>query len=287
MNKIREIIKGLKPNEFIRLGKFLTSPYYNQSTRMTAVYNFLQNLLPGFDAESITKESVFNYVYPERKYNELNARKLISNFTKLLEEFLAIEEYQDDKASVKHELLRAARKRMLPKTFNGGLRNLVEHQQTIICPDEKYYLTQLAIEEEILNFYSEIFVYKREQYQKISDLLDLSFVLSKLEFFYQMVQTKLKYPDVADFRLDFFKETLSYIEDNLAEISEKHPNIYVYYFSLLALLNPDNETYFFTLKAYVFKNLPVFPKLELKKVFRALYNYCINKIKKGIDRYSA
>src|SRR5438034_704455 len=85
-----QLLKTLNKNEFKEFEKFVKSPFYNEGRNYENFFQILKKNYPDFDQDSITKEKIFNQLYPGKPYNDEIIRKIISNLLKLAKQYLSI-----------------------------------------------------------------------------------------------------------------------------------------------------------------------------------------------------
>src|ERR1051325_2288829 len=139
-SKISEITSSLRPSEIKRLGEFLSSPFYNKNKTILKVYELILNDKDCVFAKD--SEEIFSLIFPGEKYNYQKFRTLISEFTGLLEKFIAVTEFEKKPFHEKSLLLTSLQERELPKSFKMVLNELDETLKNEFSRNEDYYLNR-------------------------------------------------------------------------------------------------------------------------------------------------
>jgi hypothetical protein len=86
-SKAIDIIKSLSKEEFLRLGKYLSSPFFNSNKNLTKLYKVLKGNYPDFETVKFNKEDVYKIIYGNSPYDDEKFRKLLSALYKELNKF--------------------------------------------------------------------------------------------------------------------------------------------------------------------------------------------------------
>jgi len=93
--KIIQILRTLTLEELKSFGRFVDSPYYNQSKVIVKFFKILKKYYPEFKSTDIEIEKIYKKLYPSQKYNYGTIRNVISEIGRLAEKFLSQEYYKD------------------------------------------------------------------------------------------------------------------------------------------------------------------------------------------------
>lgn len=89
-SKLAELLNALNQAEFKRFESYVFSPYFNNSTQISKLFRLLSKYYPAF---KVTKEEIFENIFPDEDYKDKKIRDLFSRMLKLLEDFFANEEF--------------------------------------------------------------------------------------------------------------------------------------------------------------------------------------------------
>ncbi|MEO6694640.1 MAG: hypothetical protein ABIO41_05490 [Ignavibacteria bacterium] len=245
--------------------------------------DYLLMVYPNITEEYISKSNLALNVYSAKKINDDKIRKLISDFHLMMEKFLAQTERDSDYVAERIHLLNSLFKRDLLKRFESNAKELYKIQSTTFPKESIFYQNQINLED--VNFRYNINKYKKEFaecLQNSSDLIDSNFMFLKLHCFREMNLNELGKGKT--FTKNFINEIKSRIEENVTEISNKHPNLYIIYLVTM-MENTMDDNYLNILLKYLDKNGRKFKKDNLIFYYNYLRNYYVQKINNGEADY--
>ncbi|MBS1551400.1 MAG: hypothetical protein JST15_04950 [Bacteroidetes bacterium] len=85
------ILKEFSIEELKRFERFLSSPYYNCSKKVTNLFKELKKFHPAFDSPNLTKEYLSSKISPSLAYKDSTIRNLLADLQGLIEKFLIVE----------------------------------------------------------------------------------------------------------------------------------------------------------------------------------------------------
>lgn len=285
-SKLTEMVKGISPAEFRKFGEFLNSPYHNKSRKIIQLYELINFNYDEFDANIITNEKIAKAIFNGEGDKDQNVRTLISSFTSLLEEFLAIEELSKNPLYGKTLLLKSLRDRNILKTFDMVSKEISEFQEKDFNRNTDYYYNEFSFKETWLNYHGEdLDLDLDKSYLEMSENADYLFIVTKLKILNTVISRKIL-SGIGIYKSYWAVENiLKYIEKNIQSIEKNHPIIYSEYKILMMVLEPAKDIHFHDLEKHVFNNIVKFNEEELEQVYYSLSNYCVNKIALGEDKF--
>lgn len=281
-----EVIRTLSNSEFAQFGIFLNSQLHNTSVRLRDYYNFLKKNHKKYITGSLTKEEIKSKflkskTLADEQKAEINYRKLISDFNKLLNDYLVYLENEKDDIAAKISLLRSYRTRGLSKRFSSLAADIAEEfADTIPLTSIDYYNRRRFYEELRLNTFSTDYHAASPVIEEESGAIDLTFIIDKLGAYQNMFS--LEYVSKKNKHgWTFFDEVSRHIELNTDEIKTSHPAVYFNYTILKLARNPSDIKMYLDLKSFLDKNLSSIPPSRLKRFTFDLINYCYLKVNEG------
>jgi hypothetical protein len=274
-NKLFSLLKTLNIEEFHWFEKYVKSSFFNHKTDVIKLIESLKKYHPTYLSKNLTEEKLYQKVYPTEKYENKQLRYLMSDTSKLLEEFLAYIEYENESAYKTSLLLRSLNKRNLDKYFIS--KQKMEGEKIVSQKDAAFYFQQ-----HILNATTHSFVRKvqnrgiDESLQNMNDNLDRYYLSTKLKYCCEILN-----------RQNILSSTyeISMLDEILLHLNKKPyehiPAISIYYNILLTLTDSENEIHFFELKKTLTQNHSSFSKNELRDMYAFAQNYCIKRINLG------
>ena len=281
-SRLFKYIYQLSLKEREEFHRFVISPYFNQHKKTILL---LEIILKGIEAPEkyLNKEKVFKKLYPKLSYNEQKLYNTMSYLLKLYHRFLAyqyVEQkpfweqlYTIEQAYLKHQFdLFKNRANQLNKALDKyPVRNSHIHYV-------KYRLNHLLGAYETGNINRSDSTY----FQSMIDHLDFYYTSEKLKRTCTLVGQMLVMNTQYDFR--FLDNLLEYVEKNWSHYKTE-PSIAAFYNILMMLREKDNEAYYHQIKAMLGDTINhLFPE-EVHELYNFAFNYCIQQIGKGDNRY--
>jgi|GEM_PF-890213 len=274
-SKIKELLKALSVVEFKRFGDFIRSPFFNKNPHLVTLYDYFSKYNENFDKLAVLNEDIFRFVFKNEKYSEIKVRILLSNFVKLIEEYLVYISGTKNVIYQKTLLVNTLHQRNLTKNFHSALKETMEYQEKQFNRDEDYYYNQIYLEVEAYNHFLERSTkINEDDFQKINDNMDYYYILTKLKLFHFMFLQLRQSNEPGRQKMWLLDEIIKYVEDNLAVISKEHYVIYMKYLILMTMLKPDEVKYFRRLKKFVIDNHNKLSQNVLANIYVELHNYC-------------
>lgn len=279
--KLVKVLKHFNTVELNRLEKFITSPYFNVNDSLIILFNLITEGLKNSTLNDLTKESLFYRMFSGEEFSGTRFRKGCSDLLKLIEEFLAVEEYRRNPLHQATYLMQSIAGRKLDPLYNSVLKStriLSSRQHEVAA---SYYYHQYEIEK---NYYtmlgSEI---KRDSgfnLEQIAENLDYFYMAEKLRYY----ASALSWRNVVteDYQMLFMDEILKHIEKtDYSQIPQISVNLAV----LNVYKEPEKEENYYHLKSEIFRNIDRFPPMEARDIFLAALNFCIKRINQADQKF--
>src|SRR5690606_19550257 len=139
--KLIQILETLSEEELKHLAGFIRCGMFNsRSQKVVELLDAIAEYYPGFEDEDFTKETLWGLVYPDKKYNDVVMRNLISDLYGLVKKFLmhlnlSRDPYESNKALC-HELFARGLPDMTLKEVEKAEKYVNENYREA---DGKYY----------------------------------------------------------------------------------------------------------------------------------------------------
>ena len=276
--KLVSLLKKLSSTELRKFHEYLFSPFFNKNQKLKQLGEIVLNDAPSFESEDLDKRKVFEKIYPNKDYNELQINNVISDLLQLLYGFLAQQHFSQQKILQKKYLLKELFQKDEPQHFERVARRYRQLEEKETERSFEYF-------SEKKEFYSQLDQYvqtkvKRqydENLQIQNDSLDISYFINKLHIACNMVSRNIVIN--ADYRCHFLDEILVFCEKN--KHLENYPALQVYFKTFQMLQGEGEESHYFDLKKLLEKHYTIFPKEELFTLYNYALNFCIKKINSG------
>lgn len=280
-SRLFQLLSRLDKRDFRQMKKFVRSPFFNQRQDLIDLLAYLEDQI--LRTKNIpSKEQVFAHLYPEESFDPQQVRLVMSLLYKLVEQYIAFEEFSADRLEFKRHLSTALRRRELIKpaqiTMKEAYKSLASHPYR----NANFYISKYYLEIEQFELYTLDKRNVKHDMQTISDAVDVSFLSNKLwqtcmAIAHQSVRK-------VDYDFGLLPAVLAFLEErpHLLEI----PAIGLYYYCYLALVHRDVEEYFHRFKALIFEHGDKFPTEEIHGLYLLAINYCIRRLNDGTESYA-
>ncbi|MDQ3194405.1 MAG: hypothetical protein M3P82_05330 [Bacteroidota bacterium] len=282
-----EQFKQLTADELYQFQKFVYSSYFTSQKNLVKLFNYLDSLYPNIPEEALTKEKISIVIYGENKVNDLKIRKLISDFSILMEKFYTHLEIESNKTGNEILLLGSLRRRGITKRFEMNCNLLYKQMEKSFSKDDVYYLNRINLDNEKIYFN---FSKSKREYNKYlqdkSDNLDYYYMFSKLHTFNEMLHSEGRRNKLNFYNRTLLSEILTLVKLNKDKIASYHPNLYIIYIVFL-MFDTLEDKYLKELQSYLEKYEKKFKKEKLSYYYHYVTQYYIQKISMGEREYNA
>ncbi len=280
-SKLISILKTFSARELNAFEKLVGSSFFNVNEDVSALFFELKRLFPEFDEKQTEKKSIYKKVFPGKRYNEQTLRYVMTDLTRLLEEFLVQKQFSENETLRKHLLMQSLNQRDLDKYFLQHMNDAYEVQKKSPYRDALFYERQAMLEEDSYSWTS-----RKDNHaidsslQSLVDNIDIHYLTKKLKYSCEIINRMnvLK----VQYNISFLDNTLEFLKQN----SFSHvPAIMVYFQVLLTLRESENEVHYRKLKTLLEEHIDKFPNAELRDIYGFIQNYCIRQINLGNNNY--
>lgn len=278
---LAEIIRSLSKKEARDIAKWLQSPAHNQRQDVVRLFDYMTKTLTNGD-ESTEKQRAWAAVFPMQPYNDAYMRQVMYFLLKAIEEYLVFVDYTSDRVQYQMALMRTYRERHLEKAYKQAYRVGREFLEDQPLRDGYYLRNQFFLKQEYGRL-SNIVPNASANLQEISDALEHWFLSEKLLLTYAMTAHRAVYK-TAVYDDGILEGALKYVDEK-GMLTE--PAIGVYYYALMALKQPEEESYFDQLEHLIHNQEARFVPLEFRTIYLAAINYCVAKINQGRQDFAA
>ncbi|MEO1514724.1 MAG: hypothetical protein AAFV95_06920 [Bacteroidota bacterium] len=273
------LLRSLNPKELRELGKFLRSPFFNKREDVVRMFEFL---LPRLHKERFAwkREEVYAKVYPKAVFKPQAFRQLSSWLQQLIEQYLAYQTIFGDGPEVKIRLAEVFRQRDLSRHFQKAIRYAEDRLEKVPLRNADYYQQRFELENEKY-IASSTRRMTPHNFQSISDNLDLSFIIKKLQQVCLIVAHQTVYK--IEYELGLFKSVLAYIEEKGLE---QNATVATYLSCYEALTQEDGEPYFYQFKELLVSHGSRFSQDEQRNLYLLAVNFCIRRLNEGAMKFA-
>ncbi len=287
--KLQSLIKSLSRQDIRSFRKYIQSPLFNDNEDLMRLYAYIETHVldkkVGEAEENWQKEVVWKVLFPRKKYDDALLRRLSSDLTGHIQEFLSWRTFRQDHFAHLIYQLQSLNRPSLQKHFNGIVRAVSDYREEMPLRDAGYHYSIYQVEQirhrQLESTASKAKAVNLAHLQASDYHLDCFYISSKLRHFCDLLGFQQSLAVHAQ---------ISMLPGFLAYVSESRymdePAVRSYYLVAQMLQYPDEEDYFRALKSLLENNYRCFPHSEQNTLYTHLKNYCIDtKINKGRSDY--
>ncbi len=279
--KVYSILQYFDRYQQNRLRKYITSPYFNKHPVLIELFELFIHYINKPGLPHLNKEEIWKKLTPDKPFDDVRFRKLLSELLKLVENYLAQQVYEENPLHQATYLIEAVSHNKMEKLYSGSMRTARRLSKQQYFKPANFYFYQYQIEK---NFYeleeSELKRQRKTNYEAIISNLDSFYLAEKLKWYTSIVSRQKIVTHEYD--LLFIDEIIEHIKkynyDNI-------PPIAIYYQIYLIEKEFDNEEHYYKLKELIEKYSLLFPVKEANEIYTHAINYCGTKINRGHDKF--
>lgn len=282
--KFLNLLDGFSDEEFKSFGKFIQSPFFNESKKLKDLYFFLKKYFNTHSLEKINLSVIHENIFGNEKYNYTKTRKLLSDFTFRLERFLVHNSIEKNSTNIKIALANEYRKIIPGKYFENEIVKLRKKLFESCLNSKSFYMSNLYLAEEEFKtkkytLHSDVQIKNIIEVYKSAKKLNL---FKRLEVYHFLVQNNITddeefvksgFQSLSDFIKDIRKEML--LEDNTDK------GMFLYYMVLQEILDKKTGGIFEKCEKYIIENALFIKKSDIEFVMNTIVIYIINEINRG------
>lgn len=280
-SKLIKILRSFSKKEMKSFEAFIRSPYFNNGEYLVKFFVEVRKYWPSFTNKHSTKENLFKILQPAFEYNDAYMRKLISNLTKLADEFLSYTSFSNESNEKQLALLKQYRLRGLDaefgKLYSSSEKEFLEtnESETGSKSFELYQLYGSAVNYHLDRDYKKVLTY----YQKEADAFVKYSTTKILEMYGDMINSRHLFQ--ADFKMPLLNEIINNAEKNnfFDDLSLK-----ITAYTLLVDLTLEHR-YYTKLKEALNEASNTLSKDTELNGYMALINFGIRKAHSGEPKY--
>lgn len=282
-SKIVQHLEALPTKERERFRTFVYSPYFNQHEKTIHLLDILLNYIEGNNKMALTREGVFDRLFPNESYDEQQLHNIMSYLKKLYHKFLAIRHFEEEGLQEQLYTVEQAYTFNQYDLMKNRSRQLEKKLKKYPYRNSEYFHINYRLNN-LLGFYSGNHVDRSVSttFQNMLYNLDKFFIVEKLRNCCHLTANTILMNTRYDY--GFLDELLNYIEENWSFFEEER-GVVLYYNILMSLRDEETPAYYEKLKELLNTQLKYFSRLEVNDLYSFSYNYCIRQINLGNREY--
>lgn len=277
--KLYSIYQYLDKKERKQFQQLCHSPFFNNNEQVVKFVNYLTKI-DELDRDTLDKERVFKQVFGKKAYNDLHLRHVVSATYKLLEEYLAIQNFRKDRYASRLYLARAAREKDAQQYFK---KIATDTAREIEEQPDKQIEDYLSLHQLLVDLYNESSAMGRKPEVDLDRVIETFELYTSLNFLHLGISlNNLRNLYKVEYEIGLLPNILDYIQKGK---HIDHPLVRINYFGYKIQENAADENSFLQFKqALVDHQLEIHPA-DIRDAFVLAINYCIRKINTGRGEY--
>ena len=276
-SKLFQAMQELGKIEQNRFRKYLQSPYFNANEILVALFETIIGEINNPGDKTWTKQQIWEAIGLESTYDDTRLRKYFSDLLKLLEDFFAQQEFEQNEIVRNTVLLEAIEKRKQAGLYKNALKLARGYFDKTPYRNSEHYHGKYLLEKRYYDLAG--FEHNRtakSNWEEISRNLDFFFIAEKLWIYCNVLARR----DLAshEYDLGLMDEIVRFVENN--ELSDIPP-IAIYFQVLNLYRYPDDVQYYHQLKQLLDRYSLNFPVEEAADLYSLAQNYCIHQLNRG------
>jgi hypothetical protein len=277
-SQLIQLTKSLSKRDFRELRKVVRSPYFNQREDVIQLYDYIEKVfnekLPDF-----SKEKAFKKLFPNKKFDDVLMRQLMSYLLKVIEKYLITEGVLQDDLESQLQLTHALRFRNADKLFEKQLAQFSESIESQGFKNAKYHYMKFKMHLEEHNYRGDKKRTGELNLQSLSDELDYFYIAERMRY------ASLIHAHQAVTNHNYQQPLLGNTVEYINKMEEVPPSISAYFHAYKTLTQPENVESFNNLRQIIVEKGNLFPERERKDLYVLATNYCIRQLNNGEKLY--
>jgi len=276
-SKVISLLKTLSKEEIREFALFVVSPFFNKEKVHAKLLEILKKNHPGFPPEKIEKQHIYSLLYPGRNYNDGAMRNIISDFQKLVMDFLRIKGLYRSDYYKEHFLL--------AELMERNERTLFDKQKLKInsvldsgYKDDDYFLKKYFTDE-----------HDENMNVKTSDKYLLSFESKLLDSLLPYIILKILYLNskILNTNVNISYSIEPVMDTEFIQFLESKGSRYLEYtyinsfYLMYKLLSSGKKEFFFELKVLLEDRFSEIDRSTLRNLYTCLENYAASMLNRG------
>ncbi|MBL8017248.1 MAG: hypothetical protein JNK43_08265, partial [Ignavibacteria bacterium] len=280
------ILSAFSPNEIREFDDFLQSPFFNKNQGIVKLFWYLKKCYPSFDESAVTKQTVFEEVFPGTPYNDGFLRTLMFALVSLAEDYLSLKEIRSRNAYHKVNLLKAYNRKNLWKQFEKECKRSLKEMDAQERRDFLYYYERYSMENEAYHILQKKYFNRTEKFHLNSGIYNITYNLGSY-YYITMLRLYLYILNVKElYSIELKAHDTEEAFRSLDPLKYRDtPIIPLFYETIKMHLGDNSERYYHAVKNRLFKNLSKIPEEDTIEVVINLENYCKKMIRQGKNEF--
>jgi hypothetical protein len=276
-SKLFELYQELDKKELRSFKKWVASPLHNEHEDVRKLFDFIETRY-SWTALTLHKERVWDYLYPQKKYDDNRLRYIMSLSLEVLVDFVGYNWSIKDEVEVQKNRIRALQHKKLIKQTKKPLQK-AEKILDQRYQDADFHYHQYRLEELKFELVEKIDRTQQTNITMLTKHNTLFFMITTLR--YACIALSHKTIKNTEYDIDMLGAVLEQIEKYPKY--QKYPVLMLYYHGYYTL--KGNESNFIALKNYLHDKTILIEDKEKRELLLMGINYAIKQLNIGDKKY--
>lgn len=276
-SKLISLLKTLGPWQLKAFEKYVSSPFFNVNENVLCCQKAL--LLHHPEYAELSEKKLFAEVFGKKSFHHQSLRYIMTDLTRLLENFLIYDSLQSDPFLQKQLLLKKLKSSGLEKYFN---QQAVQATQLLNTEKKRIsdYKQKHALDEIAFEFNRNLSGRNADNnLQELSDSMDAHYLIARLKYSCEMLNRQNVLSE------KYHLPSLPFLNALINEVKFNDPLITVYIKIFELLQNYHEEKRYHDLKKSLLNHIAEIDVEELRDIYVFRQNYCIRMINEGQEDF--
>ena len=282
--KLLSLLRTLSKVELNRLRKMVCSPWFNEEPEVLQLFDlFNEALRKGDDAvAALDKPTVWEKLYPGKKMDDAQLRRLASDLTQLVLRFLLEEVRIKNPLTEALEMQKVLESPVYKKHLSGVERNIQKLLDDDPRKSPEHYLAQFKMHWNIFSRSAKRFstVDYLDKLFPAAEHLDIFYLVQKMQVY--LAWLMFQKVRVADREMPMMPGFWEHLDNPRYQAV---PLVAIYKNLIRCMSEPGEESYFQTLLDDLERYAADLTKEELRECYHIAQNYCALKVNQGRTDY--
>jgi hypothetical protein len=273
-SQLAQLIQTFSSKEKTEIKKFLQSPFFNVRTDVVQLFELLSK------EQVAEKSNAKLHLFGSDAPPDQSLRLTMTYLMRLLEQYIAQKEYENDENNQQLLIAVGLRKRGLPLAFDRQKKRIEKTMESQLLRDAKYHEAQFRLHWETHQLASSANPRDTTHLQAASIASDIAYLAQKLRLICLSAAQQTVYK--ADYSAVWEAEVVDFATQNFAD-QERVIAIYLHCYRMLRF--PETVAHFQDFKNMLLDSLAFFSPDENRSFFIWAINYCVRQLNLGEKGY--
>lgn len=278
--KLIQVLRCLDNKALKKLYEFVETPFFTKSEKSIKLFMYIKPYLPKLESEALTKEKVFEALFPNTPYNNLRFNRICFEAMESVESFWRHYHLDETDVYLNKSLFDFYLQHDLDKHYDALYKSLENiHEKSAIRNLQYLFQKWMLSAANYAQKHAQQLRDEQASFNKLMTSLDDFYIAQKLENMSVNISMKAALNNENSSFLE--TEIVHYIETS--GVTDLPAMIQILYYMFMIQKEPNNEHYFAEIFELNAKHGLTLNRIERLNIFTILQNFCIRQINQKDD----